>query len=231
MVIFSGTDYSEFSLTPVSLGVSEGIVASKGSVYVVDDEAIIRKSLVVLLSRFGYTCYPFASGADLIDALSYLEPGIVLLDVNMPELNGLHVQDHLLALRPEMPIIFMTAAASVPIAVQVIKKGAVDLLEKPFSDEQLLELVEDAQDNVEEALRAKSNIDEARARLSKLTPREIEVMRSLLRGDASKSVARDLQLSPRTVEMHRANIIRKIGVRNFTAAVGIALDAGMRPAA
>jgi two-component system, LuxR family, response regulator FixJ len=205
-------------------------VAANGNIYIVDDETIIRKSLVLLLSDAGYQCRPYACGSDLIDALDYLDPGCVLLDVNMPDLDGLAVQERLLDRRPDLPIIFMTAAGSISMAVKVIKKGAVDFIEKPFSDELLLELVEAAQDKLAEMLRASSRSNEAAARLSQLTPRETEVMRSLLRGDGNKTVAHTLQLSTRTVEMHRASIMRKIGVHNFTAAVQVALDAGLKPA-
>ena len=201
-----------------------------GHVYIVDDDAIIRRSLVLLLGEAGYACRPFAAGSDLVDALDYLEPGCILLDVNMPGLNGFDVQDHIADRRPDLPIVFMTAAGSIPAAVRVIKKGAIDFIEKPFSDEALFAIVANAQEQLQESVRAASRATEAAARLSTLTAREAEVMRSLLRGDTNKSVANELQLSIRTVEMHRANILRKIGVRSIAAAVHLASDAGMTSA-
>jgi two-component system, LuxR family, response regulator FixJ len=202
-------------------------MTDRGNVYIVDDETIIRRSLVLLLGEAGYQCRPFAGGADFIEALDYLAPGCVLLDIHMPALDGYSVQDALLRLRPEMPVIFMTAAGSIPAAVKVIKKGAVDYLEKPFSDERLLELVENAQAQLEEMVQAVGRNADAMRRVGRLTNRETEVLRTLLVGGDNKSVARALDLSARTVEMHRANIMRKMEVRSFAAAVQVAVEAGL----
>lgn len=202
-------------------------MTERGNVYIVDDETIIRRSLVLLLGEAGYQCRPFAGGGDFIEALDYLAPGCVLLDIHMPALDGFSVQDALLRLRPEMPVIFMTAAGSIPAAVKVIKKGAVDYLEKPFSDERLLELVENAQAQLEEMVQAVGRNADAMRRVGRLTSRETEVLRTLLVGGDNKSVARALDLSARTVEMHRANIMRKMEVRSFAAAVQVAVEAGL----
>jgi len=202
-------------------------MAERGNVYIVDDETIIRRSLVLLLGEAGYECRPFASGSDFVEALDYIAPGCVLLDIHMPSLDGFSVQDALLRLRPEMPVIFMTAAGSISAAVRVIKKGAVDYLEKPFSDEHLLELVENAQLQLADMVQAAGRNSDAKRRIGRLTPRETEVLRTLLVGGDNKSVARTLDLSARTVEMHRANIMRKMEVRNFATAVQIAVEAGL----
>jgi len=205
-------------------------MTERGTVYIVDDESIIRRSLVLLLREAGYHCRPFANGGDFIDALDYLAPGCVLLDINMPDLDGFDVQDVLLRLRPDMPVIFMTAAGSIPAAVKVIKKGAVDFLEKPFDDDQLLAFVERAQAHLEAMVEATGRKASASRRIAQLSPRETEVLHALLLGDgANKSVARALDLSTRTVEMHRANIIRKMEVRSFAAAIQIAVEAGLKP--
>jgi two-component system, LuxR family, response regulator FixJ len=200
-----------------------------GSVYIVDDETIIRRSIVLLLSEAGYSCRPFAGGPDLIDALAYLDSGCVLLDVNMPEMSGLDVQERINALRSDMAVIFMTAIGDVPMAVQAIKNGAVNFIEKPFADDDLLEMVDEAQSRLGERIEVTSRSMEAAARLAMLTPREMDVMRGLLHHGSNKSVAHGLQLSPRTVEMHRANIMRKVGARNFASVVQLALDAGIMP--
>jgi two-component system, LuxR family, response regulator FixJ len=200
-----------------------------GHVYIVDDETIIRRAIVLLLSEAGYSCRPFASGADLIDALAYLEPGCILLDVNMPEMGGREVQDHINQVRSDMAVIFMTAIGDVPMAVQAIKKGAVNFIEKPFGDDHLLEMVDEAQSRLGERIAMTSRNTEAAARLATLTPREMDVMRGLLNHGSNKTVAHGLQLSPRTVEMHRANIMRKVGARNFASVVQLALDAGIMP--
>jgi two-component system, LuxR family, response regulator FixJ len=201
-----------------------------GNVYVVDDEPIIRRSISLLLNEAGYFCRPFATGGDLIEALDYLGPGCVLLDINMPEMSGLDVQDRLNDCRSDMAVIFMTAVGDIPMAVRAIKKGAMNFIEKPFADERLLEMIAEAQSKLAERVRSASRSNEAVNRLAKLTPREMDVMRGLLRHGSNKSVAYGLQLSPRTVEMHRANIMKKVGARNFATVVQLALDAGLMPA-
>lgn len=202
-----------------------------GHVYIVDDETIIRRAIGVLLSEVGYECRPFASGPDLIDALAYLEPGCILLDVNMPEMSGLEVQDRINMMRSDMAVIFMTGIGDVPMAVQAIKKGAVNFIKKPFDDDRLAEMVDEAQARLTRRIQASSRSTEAAARLAMLTPREMDVVRGLLNHGSNKSVAYGLRLSPRTVEMHRANIMRKVGARNFASVVRLALDAGIMPQA
>jgi two-component system, LuxR family, response regulator FixJ len=201
-----------------------------GNVYIVDDETIIRRAIVLLLSEAGYSCRPFAGGPDLIDALAYLEPGCILLDVNMPEMSGLEVQEQINRARLDMAVIFMTAIGDVPMAVQAIKKGAVNFIEKPFADDDLLEMIDEAQSRLGQRIAVTTRNTQAVARLATLTPREMDVMRGLLSHGSNKSVAHGLQLSPRTVEMHRANIMRKVGARNFASVVQLALDAGIMPA-
>lgn len=200
-----------------------------GHVYIVDDETIIRRSIGFLLSDAGYACRPFAGGPDLIEALAYLEPGCVLLDVNMPEMSGLEVQDRINIMRSDMAVIFMTGIGDVPMAVQAIKKGAVNFIEKPFDDDHLVEMVDEAQSRLTRRIEASSRNIDAVARLAMLTPREMDVVRGLLDHGSNKSVAYGLRLSPRTVEMHRANIMRKVGARNFASVVRLALDAGIMP--
>lgn len=202
-----------------------------GYVYVVDDETIIRRSIVMLLSEAGYDCRPFAGGPDLIEALAYLQPGCILLDVNMPEMSGLEVQDRINIMRSDMAVIFMTGIGDVPMAVRAIKKGAVNFIEKPFEDNRLVDMVDEAQSRLNLRIEASSRSMEAAARLATLTPREMDVVRGLLDHGSNKSVAYGLQLSPRTVEMHRANIMRKVGARNFASVVRLALDAGIMPSA
>jgi two-component system response regulator FixJ len=203
--------------------------ATRGNVYIVDDETIIRQALGLLLREAGYHCRPFANGHDFIDALGYLAPGCILLDINMPDLDGFSVQDTLLRLRPDMPVIFMTAAGSVTTAVRAIKKGAVDFLEKPFSDSQLLAFVEDAQSHLQTMVETTGRKADAARRIAQLSPRENDVLRALLGDGTNKSVARSLALSTRTVEMHRANIMRKLAMSNFAAVVQIAIEAGLTP--
>jgi two-component system response regulator FixJ len=183
----------------------------------------------VTLREAQFSPHSFRSGTEFLDALDQLSPGCVLLDLHMPDLDGLQVQDQLMARRQDVPLIFMTGDGDVPTAVRAIKKGAVDYIEKPFADEQIIRMIDQVLLKLGIEVRNRERHVEAAAKMSRLTTREIEVMRGLLGGNANKAVAYDLNLSTRTVEMHRANIMKKIGVRSFAVAVQIMLDAGLAP--
>lgn len=197
----------------------------KGHVFVVDDETVIRQSLTLLLRSCGYDSRPFSSGDDFLDAAPYLPPGCAIVDVHMPGLDGLQVQDQLLDHRPDIPLIFITGVGDVPTAVQALKKGAVDFIEKPFNDDALLACLATAMERIDAQADRHERHSKACERMGRLTLRESQVLHELVLGNSNKMVAYKLDLSVRTVEMHRARIMRKIGARSLAEAIHVAVEA------
>lgn len=196
--------------------------------YVVDDEEIVRRSLVMLLRSAGFDATAFASGQAFLDATAKGLPfGCVLLDLRMPDMDGLAVQQEILARGLEMPVIMVTAHGDVPQAVAAMKYGASDFIEKPYDSEALLQAVDRALSRGAEALARSRETSEAAGRVALLSAREREVLERLVEGRQNKEIARDLGLSPRTVEIHRANVMEKLAVRGLSEAVRIALAAGV----
>ncbi len=176
-----------------------------GTVYVVDDDDALRDSVRVLLGSAGLPSAGFASAQEFLE--QYRDtPGCLLLDVRMPGMSGLSLQDELARRRLRLPIVFMTGHGDVPMAVEAIKKGAVDFIEKPYRDEDLLA-------RVRQALDVDAKQREADAALKSLTPREREVLDHLLAGRTGRATAEALGVSAKTIEFHRARIMQKLGVR------------------
>ena len=184
------------------------------TVHVVDDDAAIRDALCWLLRSRGVTARAWESGEAFLAGLSEEMRGCIVLDVRMDGMSGIEVFDRLLARGCRMPVLFLTGHGDVPLAVSSLKKGAFDFVEKPFNDNQLVDRVIEAM-RAEEArhleLEAEAGIA---ARLVRLTPREREVMERVLAGDYNKSIADALAIAVRTVEVHRASIFEKMGVRS-----------------
>jgi two-component system, LuxR family, response regulator FixJ len=195
-------------------------------IYVVDDDASVRDSLTLLLETAGFQVRAFDSALSFLAAAPPGGVGCVLTDVQMPELNGLELQQRIGAQGIWLPVIVMTGHGDVPIAVQALKAGATDFLEKPFDDAQLLSAVKRA---IAVSQRAK---DEAMAvadiagRLATLTPREREVLDRLVAGQPNKTIAYDLGSSPRTVEVHRARVMEKMQARSLAELVRMTIAAG-----
>jgi two-component system response regulator FixJ len=204
-------------------------MGSKGTVYVVDDEAPLRRMIVQSLREAGFDPRPFVSGVDFLDALHDLAPGCVLLDVHMPIIDGLTVQEDLNKRRPELPVLFMSGAGTIPMAVRAIKMGAFDFLEKPFTLRKLIEQLDRAFLHLEQQMLFIRRHREAVTSIGRLTGRELDVIHGLLDGLPNKLVAQRLGLSPRTVEMHRANIFKKLGVHSLPEVAQISLEAGLKP--
>jgi len=199
-------------------------------VHVVDDEGPMRRSLALLLRSAGYAVRSFANGdAFLQAAAADLPYGCVLLDLRMPGMDGLAVQRAMTERRLTHPVVVITAHGTVPAAVQAMKAGACDVLEKPFSGEELLRAAQSALERRNALLAAPWEAEEAGVRLASLSPRETEVLRGLVAGCQNKVIALDLGISPRTVEIHRGNLMSKLGARSLPDAVRIALAAGLRP--
>lgn len=204
--------------------------AERGVVYVVDDESVVRQSLGLLLGAEGYGVRGFACGESFLAAAGALPFGCVLLDLRMPGLDGLAVQRALAERRIGHPVVLVSAHGDVPAAVQAMKVGACDFIEKPFTGEEILRAVAGALDRGRASRDEAKEAAEAAERVASLSAREAEVLRRLVAGWQNKVIAIDLGISPRTVEIHRGNLMAKLGVRSLPEAVRLALAAGVRPA-
>jgi len=203
-------------------------MAEAAVVHVVDDDEAVRDSLTVLLDSAGFTVRSYDSASRFLRTLPTEAMGCVLTDVRMPEMDGLALQKHLGAVGFGLPVIVMTGHGDVPIAVEALKAGAADFLEKPFDDVQLLNAVADA---IATSQRTRDKAAEAAtiaSRIASLTPREREVLDRLVAGQPNKTIAYDLGSSPRTVEVHRARVMEKMGARSLPELVRmtIAVESG-----
>ncbi|MEO5641479.1 MAG: response regulator [Sphingomicrobium sp.] len=206
-------------------------MASPGSdcCYVVDDDPAFRESLVALIGAAGFDCRGFASAREFMEALNGLSPGTVLLDLRMPGINGLDLLEGSPGAFDEFVMIVISGHGDIERAVRSIKAGAIEFIEKPFEPTQLLALLEAARDSL--AVKAKGSAErrDARSKVGTLSPREVEVLRLLLTGAPNKIVARTLDLSVRTVEMHRAHMLAKLGARSTADALHSAMLAKVAP--
>jgi len=199
-------------------------------VYVVDDDRDVRRSLSFMLGAAEIRSHPYGSGADFLEALPDLEPGCILLDLRMPQMDGFHVMTALAERSIDWPVIVMTGHGEIPIAVRAMKLGAVDFIEKPFSEQALLGCFSQAFDLLEERAASGKRRREASGRAALLTAREREVLASLLAGHSNKQIATALGISLRTVEMHRGNMMDRLHASSLAEALTLALDAGIQPA-
>ena len=193
-------------------------------VHLVDDDEAVRRSAGFMLKTSGYKVSAYPSGVELLKEGKDLPPGCILLDVRMPEMDGLQVQE---ALKQRGIGHVMTGHGDVTVAVQAMKAGAVDFIEKPFEKAVLLSAIEEGFSRIEHAGRSHARAEEAQVRLQALTPRERDVLEGLVRGHPNKTIAYDLEISPRTVEIHRANLMSKLGVASLSEALRIAFAAGL----
>lgn len=196
-------------------------------VHLVDDEEAIRRSAGFMLKTSGYRVQTFESGVELLKHARSLEPGCLLLDIRMPGMDGLEVQQSLREQGITLPVIIMTGHGDISVAVKAMKAGAVDFIEKPFEKSVLLAALEQGFSRLRNAGQNQEREREAELRIASLTPREREVLEGLARGFPNKTIAYDLGLSPRTVEIHRANLMHKLGVHSLSDALRIAFAAGM----
>ena len=197
------------------------------NVHLVDDDEAIRRSASFMLRTSGYLVKTYASGVELLSGAKELARGCILLDVRMPEMDGIEVQRALKDNGVLLPVIVMTGHGDVNVAVQAMKAGAVDFIEKPFEKSVLLSALDEGFARLDQAGRSKARADEARVRLEALTSREHDVLRGLVRGHPNKTIAYDLGISPRTVEIHRANLMTKLDVASLSEALRIAFAAGL----
>ncbi|MBX9643263.1 MAG: response regulator [Novosphingobium sp.] len=196
-------------------------------VHLVDDEEAICKSAGFVLSRAGYKVHSYGSGVEFLKLAKAAPKGCVLLDVRMPEMDGLQVQAVMADRGINMPVIVLTGHGDVTIAVQAMKAGAVEFLEKPFEKAALLAALERAFTRLERKDNRELDEREARTRMAALTPREREILEGLAKGYPNKTIAYDLGCSSRTVEVHRASLMHKLDVHSLSDLLRIAFAAGL----
>jgi two-component system response regulator FixJ len=194
------------------------------SVFIVDDDADIRDSLSLLLSASGYATKAYESATALLSSDAPESVGCLIVDVQMPEMDGITLQKELVARRSPLQVIVMTGHADIPIAVGAMKAGAVDFLEKPFDEAILLDSVRRALDRASSAGDQVKEARSAAARLALLTERERQVLELIVAGKANKVIAHELSISPRTVEIHRARVMEKMDAGNLADLVRKALS-------
>ena len=200
-------------------------------VHVVDDDEAVRRSASMLLASCGLMTQTHASADELLARLDGLAPGCLVIDIRMPGMDGLELQARLLERGCRMPVIVVTGHADVGLAVRAMKAGAIDFIEKPYSAEDLIQAVTTALSRMADSRQSQAQTDAAAARIAALTPREREVLVRLVDGRPNKVIAHDLGISPRTVEIHRANLMEKLACRSLAEAVRMAIAAGIGSAA
>lgn len=202
---------------------------SKGpTIYVVDDDDSMRQAIALLLRTVGYTPVVFSRPSEFLTKYDPNQHGCLVLDIRMPEMSGLEVQQELNKSGAILPVIFITGHGDIPMAVQAMKDGAFDFLTKPFRDQDLLDRINNALKQDAENRAAIEKHADLRRRAESLTPREREVLALIVEGKANKVVAIDLGLSERTVEIHRANVMEKMGARSVAHLVKMHLTLNER---
>lgn len=197
---------------------------TRPSVFVTDDDDSIRRAISFLLRSEGIPHRLASSARELLEQISPEDRGCILLDVRMPGMDGLELQQALQQRKIRMPIIFISGHADISMAVRAIQAGALDFVEKPFDDEQLIEKVRNALEFDQGERHDLPAREEVEQRLGSLTPRECEVMEGILEGKLNKIIADDLGISVRTVEIHRANAMEKLAARNSSELIRMVLS-------
>ncbi|WP_066724400.1 response regulator FixJ [Sphingomonas pituitosa] len=202
-------------------------MSERKRIHLVDDEESVRRSTSFMLRTSGYDVDTYPSGVAFLDKIEEAKPGCILLDVRMPEMDGIEVQAELARRGVKLPVIVLTGHGDVGTAVAAMKGGALDFLEKPFEKDALVAALERGFERLEEGDAAVASQAEAERRIAMLSPREQDVLRGLVRGHPNKTIAYDLGISPRTVEVHRANAMAKLEARSLSEALRLAFAAGL----
>lgn len=188
-------------------------------VHVVDDDAAVRDSIAFSLGTADLTTKTYESALALLEVVDRLEPGCVVTDVRMPDMSGIELVRKLKERGVPLPVIIITGHADVPLAIEAMKAGVIDFLEKPFDDDTLIASVERALQHHEQRRQTDAERTEFRSRIESLSAREREVLEGMVAGKANKVIAYDLGISPRTVEVYRANVMTKTGARSLSELV------------
>jgi len=201
-------------------------MARRGKVYVIDDDEAMRDSLDFLLGAADFHVTLFESAQHFLDALPDASFGCVVSDVRMPGIDGIEMLKRLKASRSTFPVVIMTGHGDVPLAVEAMKLGAVDFLEKPFEDDRLIGMIDVALKQAESGAQTEAVTVEIAARIASLSPRERQVMEGLIAGLSNKMIAREYDISPRTIEVYRANVMTKMQAGSLSELVRLAMRAG-----
>jgi two-component system, LuxR family, response regulator FixJ len=194
------------------------------TVYVVDDDDGMRRALSLLLNTVGYKTAAFASPKEFLDKFRPDTAGCLVLDIRMPGISGLELQQHLNRMGSMLPVIFITGHGDVPMAVQAMKEGAFEFVQKPFRDQDLLDRINHALEQDKQNRSSLARRADVLQRIESLTPREKQVMALVVDGAANKVIAIDLGLSERTVEIHRAKVMEKMGARSVAHLVKLQMS-------
>jgi two-component system, LuxR family, response regulator FixJ len=195
------------------------------TVFVVDDDDAVRTSLRLLLKSVGLPVETYASAQEFLDAYDADRAGCLVLDIRMPGMSGLELQQKLNELHAIVPIVFITGHGDVPMAVEAMQHGAVDFIQKPFRDQDLIDRINQALEKDRENRDGLRERDAIRRRIGQLTPREREVLELVTKGKANKVIAGDLDVSQRTVEIHRARVMEKMGASSLAHLVRMVIEA------
>jgi two-component system response regulator FixJ len=196
-------------------------------IYLIDDDELVRQSAALLLKAHGYTVEQFPSGEAFLDIVDAAEPGCIMLDLHMPGLDGHQTQEALNAKGIRFPVLILTGMGDIGRAVRAMKNGAFEFIEKPYVQDHLLTTLDNAFGELDRRVNALGKLDDAKERIAKLSNRERQVMQGLLDGLPNKLIAYNLGLSIRTVESFRATLMEKLNVRTVSAAVRLAIVAGL----
>ncbi|HEX2494539.1 MAG TPA: response regulator FixJ [Steroidobacter sp.] len=199
---------------------------TRPTIFIVDDDAAVRDALKLLLRSVGQAVETFGSAQEFLDAYSEDRPGCLVLDIRMPGMSGLELQQRLNEKHSILPIIFITGHGDVPMAVEAMQAGAVDFIQKPFRDQDLIDRINQALEKDSSNRAALGERNDIRRRLETLTPREREVLDLVVHGKANKVIAGDLKLSQRTVEIHRARVMEKMQASSLAHLVRMVLEVG-----
>ena len=195
------------------------------TVFVVDDDDAVRTSLRLLLKSVGLPVETYGSAQEFLDAFDADRAGCLVLDIRMPGMSGLELQQKLNEMHAIVPIVFITGHGDVPMAVEAMQHGAVDFIQKPFRDQDLIDRINQALERDKENRAGLKERDAIRRRMEQLTPREREVLDLVTQGKANKVIAGDLNVSQRTVEIHRARVMEKMGASSLAHLVRMVIEA------
>ena len=202
-------------------------MANDATIYVIDDDDAVRQSLEFLLKTAGIPVRGFESAQAFLDVMPMVEHGCIITDVRMPEITGIDLLKKVKEIKPELPVIVITGHGDIALAVEAMKIGAVDFLEKPFDDDHLLAAVKSALDREADLAQRKAQVGDIQDKLAALSNRERQVLEGLVAGNANKTIAFDLGISPRTVEIYRANLMTKMAANSLSDLVRMAMMAGI----
>jgi two-component system, LuxR family, response regulator FixJ len=206
------------------------MAASDATVFIVDDDEAVRDSLGLLLRAAGYRARCYASAKDFLKAFDPRDYGCIVLDIRMPGMTGLELQRHLIEIGCNIPVVFITGHGDIPMAVEAVRQGAVDFIQKPFDDQELVDRIEEAMKQAARQREGELERLQILDRIASLTAREKEVMGQVVLGKANKVIAGDLGVSQRTVEIHRARVMEKMQANSLARLVRMVMVAEGQPA-